>query len=641
MRILNRMLIAFGCVAGVGIVQNAGTLISVETLTGKIDHATTNPLKQVDAARSVWEAFGQANAELAGTLEGIRQRASADAIARFNGHVATMAAELARLRSAQPSPQMLTEADKAQQLIEQWRRGALTLLGEKPATAIPAPHVMEKQQAGIRASLQGLAELARKDAEATKAEIGAHVAWTKRLMIAFAVLGGILGIGAAVAAAVSLTRPLVRLQTRMHDLMKGDVESPVLDRDRKDEIGRIAETVEFVKATLVERNRLQEEAAVAARAAEESRRQAEEKAIERERTLVLESIGAGLAKLAAKDLGYRMSDNIPEAYRKLQADFNAALEELEKAVQGVRACTQLMQSGTAEIASASGDLSRRTEQQAARLEETSAALDKITATVRKAAEGATHAREVVANAKEDAEKGGEVVRKTVEAMAGIEKSSQQIGQIIGVIDEIAFQTNLLALNAGVEAARAGDAGRGFAVVASEVRALAQRSAEAAKEIKGLITASTTQVGHGVGLVAETGKALERMVGKVAEINQVVLEISSGAEGQATELREINAAVGELDKGTQQNAAMAEEATAVSRTLAEQSEELTSLIGEFRVGKPTELKPVRRAATARAEQARRPTAQSVVRPQLKTLAGRNGSALPKSDPAADEQGWQDF
>ena len=583
MRILHRMLIAFGCVVGVGIVQGAGSLISVQTLTGKVEHATTNPLRQVDAARNVWEAFGQANAELSTTLEGIRYRSSADAIARFNAHMATLEAELAKLKSARPSGEMLASTSKAEALINQWRQGALTLLGEKAATAIPAPHAMEKLQGGIRTGLQDLVNLARRDAEITRAEIRNFAAWTERLMIGLAVLGGIIGMGVAVAAAVSLTRPMVRLQARMHDLMNGDVASPVVDQDRSDEIGRIAQTVEFMKATLAERNRLQEAAAASALAADHARRQAEEGAIQRERSLVSESIGAGLVKLAAKDLSYRMGDDIPEAYRKLQADFNAALEEIETAMQGVRINTQSMHVGTEEIGRASSDLSRRTEHQAARLEETAAALDKITATVRKAAEGATHAREVVANARADAEKGGVVVRKTVEAMAGIEASSRQISQIISVIDEIAFQTNLLALNAGVEAARAGDAGRGFAVVASEVRALAQRSAEAAKEIKSLISASTAQVGQGVSLVAETGKALEGLVAKVADINSVVLEIASGAERQATDLREVNAAVTEMDKVTQQNAAMAEQATAVSHALAEDSDRLMALVGQFNVG----------------------------------------------------------
>ncbi len=180
-----------------------------------------------------------------------------------------------------------------------------------------------------------------------------------------------------------------------------------------------------------------------------------------------------------------------------------------------------MQAGTQEISAASDDLSRRAEQQAVSLEENAAALDQITATVKKSAEGATHARQVVSAADEDAKKSRVVVRQAVEAMDAIAKSARQISQIIAVIDEIAFQTNLLAINAGVEAARAGDAGRGFAVVASEVRALARRSAEAAKEIKGLISASTGQVDRGVELVAEAGKSLERIMGQVADINHVV------------------------------------------------------------------------------------------------------------------------
>jgi methyl-accepting chemotaxis protein len=198
--------------------------------------------------------------------------------------------------------------------------------------------------------------------------------------------------------------------------------------------------------------------------------------------------------------------------------------------------------------------------------------------VRKTAEGATHARHVVSTAKSDAEKGGGVVRQAISAMSGIEQSSRQIGQIIGVIDEIAFQTNLLALNAGVEAARAGDAGRGFAVVASEVRALAQRSAEAAKEIKSLISTSRSQVEQGVDLVAETGKALERIFAQVAEIDAIVSEIATSAQDQASGLQEVNTDVNQMDQVTQQNAAMVEESTAASHTLSLETEELTLLIG---------------------------------------------------------------
>ena len=234
------------------------------------------------------------------------------------------------------------------------------------------------------------------------------------------------------------------------------------------------------------------------------------------------------------------------------------------------------------VAHASDDLSRRTEQQAETLEETAAALGEITKTVKTAAESALHAREVVVAADGDAKKGAVVVKQAVAAMDGIAKSAQQITHIIGVIDEIAFQTNLLALNAGVEAARAGDAGRGFAVVASEVRALAQRSAEAAKEIKGLISASTAQVGHGVELVAETGAALERIMAQVADVNAVIAGIAAGAHEQSTGLDEVNVALGRMDQVTQQNAAMVQQSTATSRSLSHETQELSRLVDQFEI-----------------------------------------------------------
>jgi methyl-accepting chemotaxis protein len=577
-------------------------------------------------------------------LEGIRYRASSDAISTFKSQMTVLDAEVAKLKAARPSAQMTASTAAAETLINQWRQNALVLLGERPATAIPAPHVMDRLQSGIKTSLQNLVDLARRDAAHTRAEIRDQVTWTERVLISVAILGALIGMGVAVIAAVSLTRPLVRVQGRMQRLMDGDIDSPVAELGRRDEIGGIAQTVEFMKAQLVERKRMEEQAAEAAHAADVARRQAEEEAIERERTLVSQSIGQGLARLAAKDLGYRISGDIPQAYRKLQTDFNAALEEIEQALGGVMTSTHSMHAGTDEISKASSDLSRRTEQQAARLEETAAAIDKITATVRNAAQGASHARSVVTEAKADAEQGGEVVRKAVDAMGGIEKSSRQISQIIGVIDEIAFQTNLLALNAGVEAARAGEAGRGFAVVASEVRALAQRSAEAAKEIKGLIQNSTTQVGQGVGLVAETGKALERLVAKVAEINAITLEIASGAEQQATDLKDINVAVGELEKGTQQNAAMAEQATAVSHSLAEESDQLNSLIAQFQVSNVVKLERGRHA-DGEAQPARRqplkvasPPDRAVAR-RTRTANGHAGAALRKAEPV--EEGWEDF
>ena len=296
--------------------------------------------------------------------------------------------------------------------------------------------------------------------------------------------------------------------------------------------------------------------------------------------------------MAEGDLEHRIETEFIPALEPLRVDFNASLGALEQSMLAVRDNTDAIRAGADEISTAADDLSQRTEQQASSLEETAAALEQITATVKKTAEGAKHARDIVSTAKVDADKSGEIVREAMAAMTGIDKSSKQISEIIGVIDEIAFQTNLLALNAGVEAARAGDAGRGFAVVASEVRALAQRSAQAAKEIKGLISASTAQVDQGVRLVTKTGDALGRIVAQVVEINTVVTDIAASAQEQSTGLEQVNTAVNQMDQVTQKNAAMVEEMTAAAHGLAGESEELGQLVARYQIRGSTEDDPLR-------------------------------------------------
>ncbi len=298
---------------------------------------------------------------------------------------------------------------------------------------------------------------------------------------------------------------------------------------------------------------------------------------------VVASVAQGLAQLSDGDLTFRINETFAADYEKLRADFNATMARLQETMKTVVYRAEGLRAGGEQINEANDDLSRRTEEQAAKLEETAAALDQITMTVKKTADGATQSRMVVASAQNDAEQSGSVVRDAVGAMARIEESSHQISHIIGVIDEIAFQTNLLALNAGVEAARAGDAGRGFAVVASEVRALAQRSAEAAKEIKSLISASSEQVAQGVGLVKETGTALTRIVEKITQINDLVSKIAASAQEQATGLQQVNAAVNQMDQVTQKNAAVVGQTAAVAHSLREETDALSDLVGQFRVG----------------------------------------------------------
>jgi len=294
----------------------------------------------------------------------------------------------------------------------------------------------------------------------------------------------------------------------------------------------------------------------------------------------VEGIASGLDRLSNGQLAYRLNTAFAPEYEKLRADFNGAMARLQSTMSVIVDRSSAIGASAHEISQASNDLSRRTEQQAAALEETAAALEQITATVTRSAENAVEAGGVVQAARSEAVEGQAVVGRAVTAMGEIERSSNEIGNIIGVIDEIAFQTNLLALNAGVEAARAGDAGRGFAVVASEVRALAQRSAEAAKEIKTLISASSRQVGEGVQLVGDTGEALKRIGGQIERVTAITGEIVASSQEQSSGLQQVNTAVAQMDQVTQQNAAMVEEATAASHSLAQDARELDRMMGQF-------------------------------------------------------------
>ena len=345
---------------------------------------------------------------------------------------------------------------------------------------------------------------------------------------------------------------------------------------------------------------------------------------------VVSGLARGLSDLAAGNLTARIAEPFPGKYETLRSDFNNAMDELQEAMRGIVRNAHSISSGAGEISQAADDLSRRTEQQATSLEETAAALDQITATVRKAADNAKQASSIVAVAHSDAEESRQVVNGAVAAMASINASSRQISQLLGVIDEISFQTNLLALNAGVEAARAGDAGRGFAVVASEVRALAQRSSEAAKEIKELISVSSQHVGTGVDLVGKAGTALNVIVGKVSEISALVAEIAVASQEQSSGLGEINTAINQMDQVTQQNAAMVEESTAASHQLRREAAELTELTARFQTGAELD-----RAAPQRPAAAAPKTPVHQQRQRLAQFAAQ-GSARPKPT-----DGWQDF
>ena len=387
-------------------------------------------------------------------------------------------------------------------------------------------------------------------------------------------VGGLLTTLIAAAMGWLLSRalgaPVVGMTAAMKRLAAGDNAVTIPSIGRGDEIGQMAAAVQTFKDAAIEKERVEAEASAQRRQAEADRsaNEAARAVAARQQETVVTSVAEGLNRLSQGELVYRLNTAFAPEYETLRADFNAAMEKLQQTVAAVVGNAGSIQAGAGEISKAADDLSRRTEQQAASLEETAAALDQITATVAKTAQGATHAKNIVDTARGEAEQSGEVVRQAVGAMNGIEQSSRKIGQIIGVIDEIAFQTNLLALNAGVEAARAGEAGRGFAVVASEVRALAQRArADAAKEIKALISTSAQEVDAGVSLVSQTNAVLEGIVAQVSQISGIVADIAASAQEQASGLSQVNSAVNQMDQVTQQNAAMVEESTAASRSLA--------------------------------------------------------------------------
>ena len=443
---------------------------------------------------------------------------------------------------------------------------------------------------------------------------------TVLLIKSVGILSVLLGIaGALFVSSRGITRPLARLQARMKDLVDGNLDMTIDGQDRGDEVGAMARSVEVFREKGLRTRALETEAEAhrAAAEAERGRTESERAAIAREQAVVVEHLATGLAALADGNLTGRLSA-FPAEYRKLETDFNAAIASLQETMSIITGNGEGIRSASGEISQAADALSRRTEQQAASLEETAAALDEITATVRKTSEGADQASKAVKTATAEAQESTAIVRDAISAMNGIEKSSAEITQIIGVIDEIAFQTNLLALNAGIEAARAGDAGRGFAVVASEVRALAQRSAEAAKEIKGLIQASSGQVASGVDLVGRTGAALQRIVVQVDGINGIVSEIAASAREQAIGLAEVNTAVNQMDQVTQQNAAMVEQSTAATHGLSGEASQLATLVGRFNLGQ------------AQAP-ARREVAPQKGRPELRAVGGRCVSAQAKAAP----------
>jgi methyl-accepting chemotaxis protein len=413
-----------------------------------------------------------------------------------------------------------------------------------------------------------------------------------------------------------ITRPILALNGAMRELSRGNLQTDVAGTGRGDEIGEMAEAVLVFRDAGLEKQRLEKAAEEQRQAAETERARTEAAQREAARQVqdVVDGLGAGLERLAKGDLTYRVNADWAGEYRKVRDDFNAAIGQLQDTIRNIAMSSSEVSSATAEISTSTTDLSQRTEEQAASLEQTSAAMEEMAATVKKNAENAQHANQLTQNTQEVANRGGAVVAEAVTAMAAIEDSSRKISDIISVIDEIARQTNLLALNAAVEAARAGEAGRGFAVVASEVRSLAQRSSQAAKDIKDLITNSSGQVQQGVDLVNRAGQSLNEIMESIRNVAAIVADIANASAEQASGIDQINKALNQMDEVTQQNSALVEENAATVKTLENQQSAMTERVGFFRIDE---------AGNPASQPATGGTASAKAAPKKSSSLGRGG------------------
>jgi methyl-accepting chemotaxis protein len=546
----------------------------------------------------VRNAGGDASVVISNTLGG--QPLAADAFLKYTANVSkadTAWAALEDIAGAMSVPAGLTAAmDKAKQDYFASDYQALRTKLMKALTA--GEHIdMTADQwgpmsVGKQASLLGVAVAALDAAKVHAAEQYSAALTKLGLQLGLLVLAVALAGAMMLMVARLVTGPLRQIRDAMLRLAGGDFEVVLPGLDRADEIGAVANAVEKFKllafekargeaAELVRRQQAesemaQHEAQAQAKAAAERAQAADQQAH------AFRALGIALSKLSDGDFTFRLNDEIPADYAQIKDDFNSAIGRLREMIQAVADSTCEVASAAGEISSATGDLSQRIELQAANLEQTSAAMEEISATVKTNAQNAHQADQLTSSTRSVADRGGKVVAEAVQAMSRIEESSRQISDIIGVIDEIARQTNLLALNAAVEAARAGDAGRGFAVVASEVRGLAQRSSEAAKNIKSLIANSSERVQEGVGLVNRAGTALTEIMDSINKVADIVADIANASAEQSSGLEQVNRALTQMDEVVQQNSALVEENTGTAKTLAEQSQAMSERIAFFRL-----------------------------------------------------------
>ena len=474
------------------------------------------------------------------------------------------------------------------------------------------------------------------------------------LALSICVVGGMF-----VLVSRRVTGPLKQIQQAMLKMAAGDFSVVAPGLDRQDEIGDVANAVERFKVVAEEKARgeaaeaMKRQQADAARqselaqadAAAQAKLASERAKVAEEQMHAVNLLAAALQRLSDGDLTASIDEEFSEDYRQIKVDFNMAIEGLQQTIRAISDAAREVANATAEISASTTDLSQRTEEQAASLEQTTATLDEIASNVKKNAEHAQHANQSAAATRDVADRGGQVVAKAVEAMARIETSSGKISDIIGVIDEIARQTNLLALNAAVEAARAGEAGRGFAVVASEVRSLAQRSSQAAKDIKDLIVNSRGEVQEGVDLVNKAGAALAEIVGSIKSVADIVSEISAASAEQSVGLEQVGKALAQMDEVTQQNSALVEENAATAKTLEQQARMMDERVAVFKLAAGAETMYAAPSAPARAAKPAAVRPQPAAAPKRAAARGNGGGPVGRMQAAlataVNQDDWAQF
>ncbi|RFC61763.1 methyl-accepting chemotaxis protein [Fulvimarina endophytica] len=565
-------------------------------------------------------------------------------VQNLRDYYASFQQEASKLRELTSDPALLERLDTIDTGMTTWRQQILDeaiRLAGSPDTMSQAVALTRSPAANalinpLEADIDGLTAALLERAEGySRFQNDAYQAGLTKMLLGVGLLlllGGLLGW----ALTRNISAPIVRLRDTMADLLAGNRDIDVPSLGRGDEVGQMAGAVDRFRLAAIEQVRLESEA-VSLRSeqdAERDRIAVADRRMQSDLQQFVDSIETGFGYLSQGDLTVRMERPVAAQYEPIREQFNETVGKLEATFGSVVSSIGSIRMGLGEINVASNDLAQRTEQQAASLEETVAALAEVTRAVNETAQDAGRAQESAESANKNAAKGGEIVGKAVEAMRGIEQSSEKIGKIIGVIDEIAFQTNLLALNAGVEAARAGEAGRGFAVVAQEVRGLSQRSAEAAKEIKDLVSTSSAQVEAGVEFVSASGRSLDEIIIEVSNVSRNVAEIARRAREQAVSLKEVSTAADQMDKVTQQNAAMVGQATAAAQSLSAETDELGRLIAEFKLASAGGQATIASRNAARSSAAA-PTAKS--RPVVQMRPTAQGNAALK----ALEDNWEEF